>query len=411
MEAYGARSNQYPTRLRAAMDAMRSKQVGEADRTAAHGMKKGAESAQFGAAPKRVLGDITNNRSHGSQQATQHQGQDKGTGAGHSSKTTATGRPQGFALQGGAAAKENGDLVRLSSVVSTGTNFSIPSSALDVFENVTPVHDIDAADAHDPLLCAEYVKEIYANWRRKECRFMPPAHYMDRQEDITKNMRGILIDWLVDVHHRFRMMAETLYLTINVIDRFLSKKVVMRNKLQLVGITSMLIASKYQEIYPPEVQDFVYIADNAYSSTEVLRMEALILNVLSFDVTVPSALCFLSRFLKAGGADRRVDCIAHYCLELGMLDYEMVRFTPSVMAASAVYLSKYYAGGDRQVWSPTLEYYTEYKQADIQECVNEMRRALRADQQGTNPKLTAVNRKYSLTKYLEVAKSLRSPMR
>jgi G2/mitotic-specific cyclin-B, other len=86
-------------------------------------------------------------------------------------------------------------------------------------------------------------------------------------------MRAILIDWLIEVHLKFKLLPETLFLTINLIDRFLEKAVIQRTKLQLVGVTSMLIASKYEEIYAPEVRDFVYITDKAYSKEEILKME------------------------------------------------------------------------------------------------------------------------------------------
>ena len=86
-------------------------------------------------------------------------------------------------------------------------------------------------------------------------------------------MRAILIDWLIEVHYKFKLLPETLYLTVNLIDRYLEKCITHRSKLQLVGVTSMLIASKYEEIYAPEIRDFVYITDKAYSKEEILRME------------------------------------------------------------------------------------------------------------------------------------------
>lgn len=76
---------------------------------------------------------------------------------------------------------------------------------------------------------------------------------MVKQPDINVKMRGILVDWLIEVHRKFELMPETLYLTINIVDRFLSEKAVSRRELQLVGISSMLIASKYEEIWAPEV--------------------------------------------------------------------------------------------------------------------------------------------------------------
>jgi len=78
-------------------------------------------------------------------------------------------------------------------------------------------------------------------------------------------MRSILIDWLVDVHLKFKLLPETLFITVNIIDRFLEKQRVSKSRLQLVGVTALFVASKYEEIYPPELKDFVYITDRAYS--------------------------------------------------------------------------------------------------------------------------------------------------
>ncbi len=97
-------------------------------------------------------------------------------------------------------------------------------------------------------------------------------------------MRAILIDWLVEVHLKFKLVPETLYLTVNLIDRFLEKEQVNRQKLQLVGVTAMLIACKYEEIYPPIVKDFVYITDNAYTKEDILIMEKKMLTTLDFNI-------------------------------------------------------------------------------------------------------------------------------
>ena len=107
---------------------------------------------------------------------------------------------------------------------------------------------------------------------------------MERQEDINEKMRAILIDWLVEVHLKFKLVPESLYLTVNLIDRFLEKEQVNRQRLQLVGVTAMLIACKYEEIYPPIVKDFVYITDNAYTKEEILEMERKMLQTLDFNI-------------------------------------------------------------------------------------------------------------------------------
>ena len=128
--------------------------------------------------------------------------------------------------------------------------------------------DIDANGSNDPLLVTEYISEMYTYHRSEEHRAIV-GPYLDSQPEINQRMRSILIDWLVDVHYKMKFFPETLYTTVNIVDRFLAKKEVPRRKLQLVGVTSFLIASKYEEIYPPSLYDLVYVCDNAYSKQEV----------------------------------------------------------------------------------------------------------------------------------------------
>ena len=126
---------------------------------------------------------------------------------------------------------------------------------------------------------------------------------MQCQAEINDKMRAILVDWLIEVHTKFKLQRETLYITITIIDRYLASHQCTKGELQLVGVSSMLIACKYEEIYPPELKDFVYITDRAYTKEDVLQMEFRILSVLQFDLTFPTALRFLERFTKVIGED------------------------------------------------------------------------------------------------------------
>lgn len=109
-------------------------------------------------------------------------------------------------------------------------------------------------------------------------------------------MRGILIDWLVDVHLKFNLLNETLYLAVNLIDRYIEHHVISKDKLQLVGATSMFIACKLEEIYPPELNDFILICDNLYTKADMLTMEGQIIISMKFNLTFTSPLRFLERF-------------------------------------------------------------------------------------------------------------------
>ena len=167
--------------------------------------------------------------------------------------------------------------------------------------------------------------------------------YITKQEDINEKMRAILIDWLVEVHLKFKLMPETLYLTVNLIDRYLEKEKIKRSHLQLVGVTAMFISSKYEEIYAPECRDFVYISDKAYTREQILKMEGDMLSKLNFQLTTPNSLLFLKRFVKVAGVHAnprtKTDLLANYLVELTLQDYKMLKYLPSQIAAAATYLS------------------------------------------------------------------------
>lgn len=156
----------------------------------------------------------------------------------------------------------------------------LPSKSLPVLKSESPLvqavqdwDDLDAEDAEDPLMVSEYVVEIFNYLREQELATLPTPDYMERQKDLHWKMRGILVDWLVEVHQKFRLLPETLFLAVNIIDRFLSLRVCSLPKLQLVGITALFIASKYEEVMCPSIQNFIYMADGGYTDDEILKAE------------------------------------------------------------------------------------------------------------------------------------------
>lgn len=141
--------------------------------------------------------------------------------------------------------------------------------------SLSPVDDIDELDVEDPQCVTEYVNDIYRFLRAKEARHVLDAGYMAKtQSDINPNMRAILFDWLADVGLKFKLLNDTTHMTCMVIDRYLATQHhVSRTQLQLVGVSSMLVACKYEEIYAPEVRDFEYICDGAFTRQDILDME------------------------------------------------------------------------------------------------------------------------------------------
>jgi cyclin B len=258
--------------------------------------------------------------------------------------------------------------------------------------------DIDQNDFDDPQAVAEYVNDIYEYLMEKEKDSVDPA-YINNQVDVNEKMRAILVDWLVEVHRMFKLLPETLFLSVSLIDRYLSVTQISREKLQLVGVTAMLIASKYEEIYAPECNDFVYISDGAYTKQQILKMEQTLLNTLNFNITHPSSLHFLRRYSKAAGSDYTLHTLCKYLIELMLIDVKLLKYPPSLIAAGSVYLGR--AMTQRTpLWTPTLEHYSTYAEQQVRGCAMEMNDLLKKSQKSS---LKAIRKKYAMPKFGQVA--------
>ncbi|RID56308.1 hypothetical protein BRARA_G03515 [Brassica rapa] len=268
------------------------------------------------------------------------------------------------------------------------------------------VDDIDS-NLVDPQLCGAFACDIYEHLRSSEVKKRPAFDYMERvQPNISASMRTILIDWLVEVAEEYRLLPETLYLAVNCLDRYLSGNVITKQNLQLLGVSCMLIASKYEEVCVPQVESFCYITDNTYSRNELLEMESSVLNYLKFELTTPTAKCFLRRFVRAAQGKKEVssllfESIASYFSELSLLDYAMLRYAPSLVAASAVFLAQCILHPSRKPWSSTLEHYTSYRAKHLEACVKNL---LQLCHESPSADVVAVRKKYSQDKYKFAAK-------
>ncbi|KAL3621534.1 Cyclin-B2-3 [Castilleja foliolosa] len=257
------------------------------------------------------------------------------------------------------------------------------------------VIDIDSSDKNNPLAVTEYIDDIYEYYKKTESISCVSPNYMAHQSDINERMRGILIDWLIEVHDKFELMDETLYLTVNIIDRFLAVQPVIRKKLQLVGVTALLLACKYEEVSVPVVDDFIFISDKAYCRQEVLDMEKLMINTLRFNLSVPTPYSFMTRFLKAAQSDKTLELVSFFIVELCLVQYKMLRFPPSLLAAAAVFTAQCALTGNNKQWSKTCISYTSYSQEHLLECAKLM---VSLHEKAGTEKLSSVHKKYSCSK-------------
>ncbi|KAH7653759.1 cyclin B protein [Dioscorea alata] len=267
--------------------------------------------------------------------------------------------------------------------------------------NTQKIQDIDALDADDQLAVVDYVEDIYKFYKHSESSYRPD-NYMESQLEINAKMRAILADWLIEVHHKFELMPETLYLTFYVVDRYLSMAGILRKELQLVGVSSMLIACKYEEIWAPEVNDFICISDMAYTREDILAMEKAILNKLEWNLTVPTPYVFLVRFLKASQCDEEMENMVFFFAELAMLHYSMIKYCPSMLAASAVYAARCTLKKS-PVWSETLKCHTGFSEPELLECTKML---VNFHSLSAESKLKVVHNKYSSSQRCAVALQL-----
>ncbi|KAF8727505.1 A B D E cyclin, partial [Rhizoctonia solani] len=230
--------------------------------------------------------------------------------------------------------------------------------------------DLDAEDADDPTMVAEYVAEIFEYMKELEVRTMPSPVYMKSQPDLTWEMRGILMDWIIQVHSRFRLLPETLFLACNIIDRFLSMRIVSLVKLQLVGITGLFVAAKYEEIMAPSVQNFLKVSDSGYSEQEILQAEKYILRTLGWDLSYPNPMSWLRRASKADAYDVQTRTMAKFLVEISVVEEKLLKCTPSLLSAASLWLARLVL--DREEWNANLEHYSGYSEEALLPCANIM---------------------------------------
>jgi len=331
--------------------------------------------------PRAALGDIGNkNKLVG------------GKAAGPSKDDKKAGRKQDTTQEPKIQVMET-DIVRLG----TGEQspVKIPDGVLDI-DNLE--------DKENPQLCAEYAPAMYAYLRKVEEGLVIKKDFL-MGSHINGKMRAVLVDWLIEVHSQFKLLQETLYITIYIIDRYLQQEGmhVKRNKLQLVGVTAMFLASKVEEMYAPEINDFVYITDNAYTAGEIRQMELKLLAALKFNFSRPLPLHFLRRNSKAGDVDVLQHTVAKYLVELTLLEYDMAHYPPSAVAAAALFLSLRLLEPDStlsSVWTVTLQHYSTYAGRDLMAIVIKLAQALVRAKEN---KLQAVRCKYQSKKLMKVS--------
>ncbi|RMX65653.1 hypothetical protein DD238_006931 [Peronospora effusa] len=255
---------------------------------------------------------------------------------------------------------------------------------------------------YSPGTMDEYGCSIYESLRAREHRYHVTEDIFAKQQSVRPKMRAVLVDWLVEVHQRFELEAQTLYLTVNYVDRYLAQISVNSQRFQLVGVAALLIASKFEEIYPCDMDDLLYICERSYSKTDLVDCERDLLNVLKFNLAVPSVSSFLGYYLEHfEEEDKLIGQLANYFGECSLLDFRFgATYEPSIVACACLLAAYCYIENQTPnlVWNYRLVELTGYAVEAIVPCTQDLSSILIQPTE-----LTAAATKYSSIEFGEVA--------
>uniref|UniRef100_A0A1J3HEK3 Putative cyclin-B3-1 n=2 Tax=Noccaea caerulescens TaxID=107243 RepID=A0A1J3HEK3_NOCCA len=245
-------------------------------------------------------------------------------------------------------------------------------------------------DESNQLEVAEYVDDIYQFYWTSEALNPALGYYLSSQSGVSPVTRGILINWLIEVHFKFDLMHETLYLTMNLLDRYLSQVPVQKSEMQLIGLTALLLASKYEDYWHPRIKDLISISAESYTREQILGMERTMLKQLKFRLNEATPYVFMLRFLKAAQSNKKLEQLAFYLIELCLVEYEALKFKPSLLCASAIYVARCTLH-TTPVWTALLNKHTHYNVSQMKDCSDMILRFHKAAKTG---KLKVTYEKY-----------------
>lgn len=232
-----------------------------------------------------------------------------------------------------------------------------------------------------------------------ETKNRPSPKYMSQQMDLNVKMRVIVIDWLVEVALKFKLRPETFFLSVDIMDRFLSKRSIKRTKLQLLACTAMFLAGKFEEMYPAQPTDYMYISDRSCRVVQLLAMEVIVLKTLGFHLGLPTAFTFLEFFLHSSPTTLtpEAQALALFLLEKATINYALLAWPPSTRAAVVLLVTlETLTPGQWSVKHEALvrKTKTELLQRAVPELLAEVQ---------SETKYQAIKKKYNSEKYHRVA--------
>lgn len=256
-----------------------------------------------------------------------------------------------------------------------------------------------SASSHPSPSVPDYSWEITQNLLQAESS-LQPSNSLSTGTDVNPRTRAVLVDYLIDLHRSLNLAPETLYLAVGLVDRVLAVEKVERGKVQLLGVSALMVASKYEEVTIPPLSQYLEAMDGAYEKEDVLGMERNILQAVGFHVSVPTAYTFYSRIESLVVEDQVTMALGLYIVELSLIEYPALNYRASLLTSSAYYLAKRLRSRPSP-WPTILQRQFGYSEADLKPCLRLLYSVYISAEKSV---LQATRKKYASAAFFEVSK-------
>lgn len=240
---------------------------------------------------------------------------------------------------------------------------------------------------------ATVVREIYEHLLLVSAQHRSSKELKFSSTEISISMRRVLVDWMIEVAEEYKLVPETLFLSVSYTDVCLQKLNIRRSELQLLGVTCVLIAAKYEEIYAPRIDELSYITDHSYTTSEIIEMERTVLKCLGFSVSKPTANTFLSFYLSSIPASERCAHMASFLAELSLMEPDFMHFTPAVVAAAVIFVAEVYLSDD---FPQVFQFLDSLDHIQFGRCLDRVHKTFKTYEARS---CSALHEKYSVQKY------------
>ncbi|XP_063841107.1 G2/mitotic-specific cyclin-B2-like [Scylla paramamosain] len=192
---------------------------------------------------------------------------------------------------------------------------------------------------HYAILAAAYEQDVMTYLLEVEKRHLRTRNYLTAHPSVSQRTRAILVDWLIQVQSYLGMSRETLYQAVAMVDRVLEECCIPVQRVQLLAVTCLLIASKLEEQQPVQTAELLHLTLNSYKHEELLALERRVLQVLNFNLTYADPTVFLCYFLylTCNTQDQTVNDCCGFLMEVVMVESWPLETRPSLLAAAALH--------------------------------------------------------------------------